>query len=97
MRLKKPFTADDINTNHSGETMVSALCTAALGAAALGICGSFALPAQAAYVVSMQEVPAGGITNVVASRGGTIDLTDLSLAATNRSAARRQLHTRHRG
>jgi hypothetical protein len=52
--------------------MVSALCTAALGAAALGLCGSFALPAQAAYVVSMQELPAGGITNVVATGGGTI-------------------------
>jgi hypothetical protein len=39
----------------------------------------FASPAQAAYVVTLLEVPAGGgITNLVATGSGSIDLTDLS-------------------
>ena len=59
--------------------MFSTFRTTAIGAAALAL-AQFATPAQAAYVVSLQEVPAGGsITNVVATGSGSIDLTDLSV------------------
>jgi PEP-CTERM motif len=57
--------------------MFSAIRNAAIGAAALGLCAGVAVPTQAAYVVSLQQV--GG--NVVATGSGNIDLTDLSLAS----------------
>ena len=62
--------------------MFSAFRTTAL-AAALGL-AQFAAPAQAAYVVTMLEVPAGGgITNVVATGSGSIDLTDLIMGTSD--------------
>jgi hypothetical protein len=64
--------------------MFSAFRTTAIGAAALALAALFASPAQAAYVVTLMEVPAGGgITNVVATGSGSIDLTDLSSDGTN--------------
>jgi hypothetical protein len=57
--------------------------TVSLGAAALALAVRFAAPAQAAYVVTLLEVQAGGgITNVVATGSGAIDLTDLSFLTT---------------
>jgi len=50
--------------------------TAALGAALL--LGPIALPAQAGYVVTLQEVG----SNVVATGNGPIDLSKLSFATT---------------
>jgi PEP-CTERM motif len=46
----------------------------AIGAAALGLCAGLALPAQAAFIVTLQQVGA----NVVATGSGTIDLTGLT-------------------
>jgi hypothetical protein len=58
-----------------------------LGAAALAL-AQFASPVQAAYVVTLLEVPAGGgITNVVATGSGSIDLTDMSLFSTGNTFA----------
>jgi hypothetical protein len=57
--------------------MFSTLRTTAIGAAALAL-SQLASPAQAAYVLTMLEVPAGGgITNVVATGSGSLDITDL--------------------
>jgi len=83
LRLKKPFAGEDINAKKfEGVTMFSTFRTTAIGAAALAL-AQFASPAQAAYTVTLQEVPAGGgSTNVVASGSGSIDLTDLHLAVT---------------
>jgi PEP-CTERM motif len=55
--------------------MFSAIRNTALGAAALGLSVGLALPVQAAYVVTLQQVGA----NVVATGSGAIDLTDLTL------------------
>jgi hypothetical protein len=57
-----------------GVTMFSAIRDTALGAAALGLCAGVAGPAQAAYVVSLEQAGA----NVVASGSGTLDLASLS-------------------
>jgi hypothetical protein len=66
--------------------MFSTFRNTTIGAGALAL-AQFASPAQAAYVVSLQEVPAGGgITNVVASGSGSFDLTDLSVLFTGQSA-----------
>jgi hypothetical protein len=47
----------------------------AVGAAALGLCAGLALPAQAAYDVSLQEVGA----NVVATGSGSVQTHSLTL------------------
>jgi hypothetical protein len=68
--------------------MFSAFRTTGVGAVALSL-AQFASPAQAAYVVTLLEVPAGGgITNVVATGSGTIDLTGLTFIAPNADPAR---------
>jgi hypothetical protein len=67
--------------------MFSTFRTTAIGAAALAL-AQFASPAQAAYVVTLLEVPAGGgITNVVATGSGSIDLTGLSFQASGSTLA----------
>jgi hypothetical protein len=57
-----------------GETMFSTFRTTAIAAAALAL-AQLASPAQAAYIVSLQQVGA----NVVATGSGSIDITDLSI------------------
>jgi hypothetical protein len=54
--------------------MFAAIRNTALGAA-LGLCAGVAVPAQAAYVATLQQVGA----NVVATGSGSIDITDLTL------------------
>jgi hypothetical protein len=57
--------------------MFSTFRTMAIGAAVLAL-AQLASPAQANYIVELLEVPAGGgVTNVVATGSGSIDLTDL--------------------
>jgi PEP-CTERM motif-containing protein len=53
--------------------MFSTFRNATIGATALGLCAGSTLPAQAAYIVALQQV---GV-NVVATGSGSIDLTDL--------------------
>jgi hypothetical protein len=57
-----------------GVTMSALFRNTAIGAAALELCAGVAVPAQAAYVVTLQQVGA----NVVATGSGTIDLTGLT-------------------
>lgn len=64
------------NNSQTGATMFTTFRTTAIGAA-LGLCVGLVPPAQAAYVVSLQQVGA----NVDATGGGPIDLFDLSFSS----------------
>jgi hypothetical protein len=59
-----------------GVMMFSILRNTALGAAALGLYGSFALPAQAAFIADMAQVGA----NVVITGNGSFDIIGLTSA-----------------
>jgi PEP-CTERM motif len=59
--------------NNQGATMFTTFRNTAIGAA-LGLCAGLALPAQAAYIVTLQQVG----TDVVASGSGSIDFADLN-------------------
>jgi hypothetical protein len=56
--------------------MIAVVRTTALAAAALGLCAGVAVPAQAAYIVSLQQAGA----NVVATGSGSIDYSGLTFA-----------------
>jgi hypothetical protein len=62
--------------------MFSTFHTTAMGAAALALAAGFAAPAEAAFIFTMLEVPAGGgITNIVVNGNGSINTTGQTLAA----------------
>jgi hypothetical protein len=67
-RRQKPPTTEAV-------TMFSIRNTA-IGAAALALSAAFTLPAQATYVITMEQV---GINTIVANGSGSLDLTDLTL------------------
>jgi hypothetical protein len=66
--------------NNLGVTMFTMFRNTAIGAAAaLGLCVGLAVPAQAGFIVTLQQVGA----NVVATSSGSIDTTDLSPESTS--------------
>jgi hypothetical protein len=56
--------------------MFSTFRNTAIGAAALALATAFALPAQATYIITLEQAGA----NVVANGSGSFDTTDLSLS-----------------
>jgi hypothetical protein len=63
--------------------MFSTFRTTAIGVAVLALAAGFALPAQAAFVLTLQEVG----TDVIANGSGILDITDLSSGASVNIAA----------